>query len=197
MTRRTPAVARKPQVKDTAHTRVRVDARSPTDKTLWRQAYRALPGSRAVVARGVKDARSFAAAAFGLPSALQVGWKGSIDGLLDELESRFAPHFYIAHQRKGGQLIVWREEQGRKTRHILGKQADAGIVVGTIAELVNLVALSLVPLNDGDDLHFIMVTLDTCTRLKKLLGSRFEQALHEERRSVWREVRTRRALRQA
>jgi hypothetical protein len=60
------------------------------------------------------------------------------------------------------------------------KVEDASTVVGTIAGLVDMVALGLVPLNDGDDGHVVFVAPETKRRLAKILGASFDAAFHEE-----------------
>jgi hypothetical protein len=47
--------------------------------------------------------------------------------------------------------------------------------------LVNLSALALLPLNDGDDLHYVFVDAETKCQLEKILGRKYATALRPAR----------------
>ena len=49
----------------------------------------------------------------------------------------------------------------------------------TVAALAGQVVLSLVPVNDGDDLHYVFVDPELIPQLKKLLGSDYTTAFEE------------------
>jgi predicted DNA-binding WGR domain protein len=58
--------------------------------------------------------------------------------------------------------------------------AEHASVVGTVAGLVDKVALGLVPLNDGDDGHVVFVSPQTKQALVKILGPSFATAFEEQ-----------------
>jgi hypothetical protein len=52
-------------------------------------------------------------------------------------------------------------------------------VVATVCALAERTALALVPLNDGDDLHFLLVKPELVPRLKSTLGAAFVKAFEQ------------------
>jgi predicted DNA-binding WGR domain protein len=152
-----------------------------TDGT-WRAAYQALPGARAARAKAVTTALALADAAFDLPCAMQVSWKATGEGLLEALEERFVDDFELDHTRAGRDVIVsCKNGAGVRTSLIpAAKLEDHGAIVGTVAVLVDMVALGLVPLNDGDDGHVVFVPAKTKQALAKILGASFAAAFEEQ-----------------
>jgi len=148
----------------------------------WRAAYELLPRARKSRANQVKDADSLARAAFELPSAFQAGWKAKTDALLDELEADAAPKLYLAHEASRGALLLYREDADgtREGRRITQKKPELGLVLGTFAALKGEVVLALVPLNDGDDLHYLFVKPELCRRLQTQLGVNFSRVFAEQ-----------------
>lgn len=144
----------------------------------WRAAYEALPGARAARARGVTTVHALAREAFRLPCAMQVSWKATGEGLLELLEERFIDDFELDHQRSGRGVVVTCKN-GRDVRSSViptAKLEDHATVVGTVAGLLDKVALGLVPLNDGDDGHLVFVPPATKQALTKALGASFNAA---------------------
>jgi hypothetical protein len=141
-----------------------------------------LPGARKSRAKLVKDAESLACEAFELPSALQVSWKAKTDGLLDELEAAAAPKLYLAHESSRGALVLYREDDDgtREVRRITEKKPPVGLVLGTFAALKGELVLALVPLNDGDDLHYLFLKPEPCRKLQALLGADFRRVFAVE-----------------
>jgi hypothetical protein len=130
----------------------------------------------------VKDAVSFAEEAFDLEIAFQVSWKATPEGIMDELESRFAPEHYVDHELSERALTVTCEsDHGQRRERVPGRGANTDALIGTVARLVNLNALALLPLNDGDDLHYVFVDAETKCQLEKILGRKYATALRPAR----------------
>lgn len=163
----------KPPRKRAAATKASSKSRAASDSTRpWATAFLVLPKARTARAKRVTDARSFADAAFDLPCSFQVGWKSTLESLVEELEGRFAPAHYLDHENEKNSLVLWCEDaQGRRTRTVrLGSTAATVDLVAAVAELVGYKSIPLAPLNDGDDLHFLLVERSVAQRVQALLG---------------------------
>jgi predicted DNA-binding WGR domain protein len=148
----------------------------------WRAAYQALPGARAVRAPAVKTAHALAREAFRLPCAIQVSWKATGEGLLEVLEEWLIDDFELDHERVGRNLVVSCKSGANVRTSVIppARWVEHASVVGTVAGLVDKVALGLVPLNDGDDGHVVFVSPQTKQALVKILGPSFATAFEEQ-----------------
>ena len=133
-------------------------------------------------APAVKTAHALAREAFRLPCAIQVSWKATGEGLFEVLEEWLIDDFELDHERVGRNLVVSCKNGASVRTSVIppARLAEHASVVGTVAGLVDKVALGLVPLNDGDDGHVVFVSPQTKQALVKILGPSFATAFEEQ-----------------
>ena len=125
------------------------------------------------------SAMEFACAAFETAFSYQVSWRATGEAIVDNLCNRFATKHDVFYEMEGEDAVVHCESApGQPTvRLALVEQLGQDIVVASVAALIGLATLALEPLNDGDDLHFLLVTSELYEKLQSTVGTRFGEAM--------------------
>ncbi len=109
---------------------------------------------------------------------LQVSAKATAEGLVNDLCNRFAPALYLDYELRGRDLFLWRKTPPEASDTISELEATRqDLVVGKVATMAGFVTVALEPLNDGGELHFLLIPPELVRNLRNQLGQDFEQAL--------------------
>jgi len=134
----------------------------------WRDRARVLLGETQVTAE-IANAMSWSVAAFESSAGFQVSWKSSVEVAVEELCERLAPEHVMTVARSGEALIVRiHDPEGVETDSVTLETIDElshAEALDRTARLAGGRALPLNLLNDGDDLHFVLLDAQHAERV--------------------------------
>jgi hypothetical protein len=145
-------------------------------KQVWDGAYRALMGR--APKRHIGSLYGFASRMCETPYAFEASWKATTEGLAEDLCDFLDLDYDIGTAPDGAVLIRVGEAEQTATLN-LPEDVPTTSVMAAVARLLNIVCLSITPVNDGDDLWFLMLSREKAETLLQSLGSYFNDVFEE------------------